>query len=191
MLAPGIDYVQARVPKGAGDALRADIVGLAGIFERGPVLLARRVEDWGEQRKIYGDYVRIPGTNKLAFGPLAAQGFFQNGGATSIFFRLASRGMRAATARFRDFVTGAEIGLVASSPGAWGNRLTLRAPLHVTRRVATALPAPLDIGLRAGDIVRVRGAGGALAFGRLRESSGALDLSPAPATPITSPIVEV
>src|SRR5262249_17675356 len=140
MLAPGIEVVQARVADDAGDALRADIVGLAGIFARGPVLVPIRVEDWGEQRKVLGGVGAMPGTRKVAWGPLAAQGFFQNGGRTAIFFRVASLGMRAATATFIDPWSGAQVGLCASSPGAWGSSITVTIPLRVVRRVESPSP---------------------------------------------------
>src|SRR5688572_32037034 len=107
MLAPGIQYVQVEPPKASTDALRPDVAGFAGIFERGPILVPRRIEDWGEHRSEFGGFLPIPAAGAgQAFSPLALYGFFQNGGGTALLFRLGSQGMRAATAPVVDPATG-------------------------------------------------------------------------------------
>ncbi|WP_394849946.1 phage tail sheath subtilisin-like domain-containing protein [Pendulispora brunnea] len=195
-LAPGIAFVRAERPQDA-DALRADIVGFAGIFERGPLLVASRIEDLGEFRATFGDLVPIAGATEdqrtrepqlrahrgFALTPLAVHGFFQNGGGTCILFRLASPKMRASSAYVRDFATGATIGLGASSAGSWSEGLELQIPIVVRKRAAIAkfpFEAP---GFSAGDLVRVFGKDGSLAFGRLVPAeAGGLELSPSAAT---------
>ncbi|WP_437727135.1 phage tail sheath subtilisin-like domain-containing protein [Sorangium sp. So ce861] len=173
MRAPGIEFVgPARAPD-LSLALRADIAGFAGIFERGPALVPVRVEDWGEYRAMYGGFVPIPGApGRQALSPLALHGFFQNGGGPCVLFRLASPRMRAATAALTDPATGRRIDLGASSPGAWANGVTLRVPLAVRRRARLlgGLPLPPSSGFQAGDLVRVTGAGGRAAMGLLAEA---------------------
>lgn len=201
MLSPGIRYIEAEPDKPSDDALRPDIAGFAGIFERGPVLVARRVEDWGQHLTEFGGFFAVPGTHAgQAYTPLALHGFFQNGGGPAVLFRLASRGMRTARTTVCDPATGRLVGLAAASPGAWGNRVTVRVPLRVTTSrvlhdgfagdAATA-------GLRAGDIVRVTGADGEPHFGTLRERDAGLWLPEVPGlgaplvVEVLSPDVEV
>src|SRR5438552_4720570 len=167
MLAPGIQYVQVPTPKVDNDALRADVAAFAGIFARGPVLVARRIEDWGEQRTTFGGFVTIPGPGrKQALGPLGLYGFFQNQGGTAIVFRLASPKMRASAATAIDPYTGLLVGLAASSPGAWGDDVRLAFPLRITRTASLAAGFPIapPTKLAAGDVVRVVDKNGALAF---------------------------
>ncbi|XXY47670.1 phage tail sheath subtilisin-like domain-containing protein [Sorangium sp. So ce269] len=170
MRAPGIELVGPARRPDLALALRADIAGFAGIFERGPALVPRRVEDWGEYRATYGGFVSIPGApGRQALSPLALHGFFQNGGGPCVLFRLASPRMRSASAALTDPATGRRIDLVASSPGAWANGVTVRVPLAVRRRarVLGGLPLPSSSGFCAGDLVRITGADGRSALGLL------------------------
>ncbi|XYI01028.1 phage tail sheath subtilisin-like domain-containing protein [Sorangium sp. So ce1128] len=170
MRAPGIEFVGPARRPDLALALRADIAGFAGIFERGPVLVPLRVEDWGEYRATYGGFVPIPGApGRQALSPLALHGFFQNGGGPCVLFRLASPRMRSASAALADPATGRRIELAASSPGAWANGVTVRVPLAVRRRVRLlgALPLPSSSGFYAGDLVRITGADGRSALGLL------------------------
>ncbi|WP_437983206.1 hypothetical protein [Sorangium sp. So ce117] len=177
MRAPGIEFTGPDRRPGPTDALRADIAGFAGIFEHGPVLVSRRVEDWGELRAIYGGFVPIPGApGRQALSPLALHGFFQNGGTTCIVHRLASPRMRAAKAPLIDPATGRAIGLVASSPGAWANGVRLRIPLTVLRRVVAPSGFPLDHGLPAGSLVRVTDREHNVVFGLLEGFAGRVGL---------------
>lgn len=172
MLAPGIRYLEVEPGKPSDDALRPDIAGFAGIFERGPILVARRVEDWGQHLTEFGGFFAVPGTHAgQAFTPLALHGFFQNGGGSAVLFRLASRSMRTARATVCDPATGRLVGLAAASPGAWGNRVTVRVPLRVTtsRYLHDGFAGdPATVGLSAGDIVRVMAMDGEPRFGTLR-----------------------
>ncbi|KYG03518.1 hypothetical protein BE21_04590 [Sorangium cellulosum] len=174
MRAPGIEIVRSARPPGAAAALRADIVGFAGIFERGPALVARRVEDWGEYRAVYGGFVPISGApRRQALSPLALHGFFQNGGAACVLYRLASPGTRAARAALTDPATGREVVITASSPGNWANGIKLAVPLVVRCRRSARCGFPLA---RCGEIspgalVRVTG-GDKAAFRVLQEGRG-------------------
>ncbi|WP_437765342.1 phage tail sheath subtilisin-like domain-containing protein [Sorangium sp. So ce281] len=192
MRAPGIEFVgPARAPD-LSLALRADIAGFAGIFERGPVLVPLRVEDWGEYRAMYGGFVPIPGTpGRQALSPLALHGFFQNGGGPCVLFRLASPRMRAATAALTDPATGRRVDLGASSPGAWANGVTLRVPLTVRRRARRlgGLPLPPSSGFQAGDLVRITGADGRTATGLLAEAPYGQGLTLPEARPPRPPLL--
>jgi hypothetical protein len=182
-LAPGIAFETVHADRGDAGALRADVVGFAGVFMRGPVLVPRRVEDWGDATRLFGGFFQLRGRNRRqALGPLALYGFQQNGGATAVVVRLASPAMRAARATAVDPATGMMIGLAASSPGAWANGARVRVPLRVRGRAF--VPAfPFVGGLAVGSIVRVRAADGAIAFGRLRAGASGLTLDPALANP--------
>jgi uncharacterized protein len=190
MRAPGIELTGPRRRPGTNDAPRADIVGFAGIFERGPVLVPRRVEDAGELHAIYGGLVPIPGAaGGQALSPLALRGFFQNGGATCVVYRLASPAMRAAKARFTDPATGQPIGLVASSPGAWANGVRISVPLAVLRRASAqrGFPLPSDLGFKPGSLVRVTDRASQVVFGTLEGAAHGLRLRSA--KPLRAPLV--
>jgi hypothetical protein len=135
VLPPGIEYARAHGTAGQGDALRPDIAGFAGIFERGPALIPVRIEDWGDFRARFGGFVTLWKDGPVqAYGPLALYGFYQNGGGSAIVFRVGSRDMQSAMATVRDPRTGAKIRLIASSPGAWGNAVSIQIPLRVLER---------------------------------------------------------
>ncbi|HET7539656.1 MAG TPA: hypothetical protein VFK05_07285 [Polyangiaceae bacterium] len=184
--APGIEFVSAPPERGGSDALRVDVVGFAGVFSRGPILVPRRIDDWRDARRLFGGFFELKGKSRAqAFGPLALYGYQQNGGSAAVVFRLASRFTTAALATAPDIASGGLVGVAAATPGAWANGARVRVPLRVLRRAAApALPALLP--LRAGAIVRVRAAAG-IAFGRLSPVAGGLTLTPA--TTLAPPFV--
>ena len=197
MIAPGLDFVSNAADRPSTDVLRADIAGFAGVFERGPIFVARRIEDWGEQRTVFGWFFRLRGRrHRQAFGPLALYGFQQNGGGTAVVVRLGSRNMRSAVAAVPDPATGGTIGIIASSPGAWANGVCVSMPLRVRARVAVPV-FPIAVStLHQGDIVRLRSAAG-IAFGTLVSAGGGLILSPPTAlvgpfvVEVIDPVVDV
>lgn len=187
--APGIEVETVVRDRTEADVLRPEIVGFAGLFERGPLFVPRRIDDWGEARAAFGGFFRLPGRRRRhAFGPLALYGFQQNGGSTAVVVRLGGRGMRAARATFMDPATGDLIGLVAASPGVWSNQTRLRLPLRVRARfAATTFPLAHPLA-KEGALVRVRDASGTVVFGSLVAGS----LAPLVAAGLTSPyVVEV
>ncbi len=192
MLAPGVEIVQEEAPRGSGDALRADIVGFAGILERGPILVPRRVEDWGGFKLEFGGFLPIRGTQRQALTPLAAYAHFQNRGSTAYVLRWASTATRIGRAEVIDPATGATIGLTASSAGRWGNATRVSMPLRVRRRRSVSGFPTVAAGLREGDIVRFRrGVGTTPTFGRLVAGSGGLFAWPHSAVDPSVDLVEV
>jgi hypothetical protein len=197
ILAPGLDFVSIVADRSSTDVLRADIVGFGGVFERGPVFVARRIEDWGGQRAVFGGFFRLRGRgHRQALGPLALYGFQQNGGGTAIVVRVGARDMRPAFATVPDPATGGLFGLMASSPGAWANGVRMSVPLRVGVRVGAAAFPLTGSSLTEKSIVRVRSAGG-IAFGRLISGTGGLTLSPPTVLPgpyvieVLDPMVDV
>jgi hypothetical protein len=179
LLAPGVDFRSVQTDQASADVLRPDIFGLAGVFERGPLFVARRIDDWGEQRAEFGGFLRLQGhSGRSAFGPLAMYGFQQNGGGTAIVVRMGGRQTLPALATLPDPASGRLVGLVASSAGAWANGVQLRLPLRVVARFAAAA-FPLASGGSSGSIVRVRAASGGIAFGTLQPGPSGLELTPA------------
>lgn len=211
MQAPGIRLVEEQTRKERGDTLRADVVGLAGVFERGPILAPTRVEDWGEARGVFGGFFRIPGERRrMALGPLALYNHFQNGGGTAVVVRLSSRwrteggseeGARPSYGLFPDPATGALVGVLASSVGAWGDRIRIRMPIRVQARVRVPGGFPSNAPtvtsqLEPGQFVRYAQSapepllGGP--FGRIyRRSDGKLAVTTQGALPAGDAVVEV
>lgn len=174
MLAPGVTYLEVEAPKPGAGSLRSDVVGLGGLFRRGPIFRPTPVEDWGDHKALFGGFFRLNDRGRHAFGPLAVYGHFVNGGGTTVVVRMGGRSMRSALALLPDPATGLPIGLCASSPGTWANGVGLHLPLKVLRRTqVVAFPVPLNGVLRSGDLVRIR-RGSELRVGRLVEEAGAL-----------------
>lgn len=186
-LAPGIDFETLAADRAGAEVLRPDIFGLGGVFERGPLFVARRIEDWGQQRATFGGFLRLRGRGRRqAFGPLAAYGFQQNGGGTAIVVRIAGSLSRPALATLPDPASGGLIGLLASSAGAWANGVRVEVPLRVRARLAVASFPLLGHDLLDRSIVRVVAPAG-LAFGRLVRAGAGLTL--APPTTLAGPYV--
>ncbi len=105
------------------DPLRTDIAGLSGLAERGPVDSPVPVESYRQFEAHFGGFT---GIGYLAY---AVRGFFENGGRRAWIARVASRdplaGCVAASVSLgsaaRDVWR-----IDASSPGVWGNNLTIR-----------------------------------------------------------------
>lgn len=119
---PGVYY--QGVDAGGPDVtlLRTDITGFVGIAERGPLDLPVPVTSWRQFVSWFGDV--IP-SGYLAY---AVRGFFENGGVRAWVVRVASKdpaaGATAAAAELST-PTGPAWRVAASTPGAWGNRLSV------------------------------------------------------------------
>jgi hypothetical protein len=120
--APGA-YLQRNDQAPATAALRTDIAGFVGIAERGPVGVAVAIESMRQFRAVFGDYI---GGGFLAY---SLRAFFENGGRRARVVRVASddpvAGAAAASVSV-PVVGGGEPWIVAaSSPGAWGDGLSI------------------------------------------------------------------
>jgi hypothetical protein len=104
-------------------SLRTDIAGFAGIAERGPLGVPVAVESFREFQAIFGDYT---GSGFLAY---SVRAFFENGGRRARVVRVASEDpvLGAACAKCTIPVLGGGAGweIIASSPGVWGNAISV------------------------------------------------------------------
>jgi uncharacterized protein len=117
---PGVYYepVDASAPGIA--AVRTDIAGFVGIAERGPVDTPLPVESWRQFRAHFGGFL---GSAFLAY---AVRGFFENGGQRCWVVRVAAPPFQTASTTL-SATSGAPLWrIAASSPGSWGNTLTVR-----------------------------------------------------------------
>lgn len=184
---PGVYFEHVDLKRPAIGPLRTDIAGFVGYAERGPVLEAVKVSLWRQFVATFGD--------PLSFAHLAyaVRGFFENGGASCYVVRVADPLVAAAASAIlplnetdtpylhvwashgviNDPVTGSpkmENGtpVRVSSPGSWGNRISvsvLPASLGTTRTQGTQ---PTDgtgsyveslTGFRKGSFVRLSSPG--------------------------------
>jgi phage tail sheath protein FI len=101
--------------------LRTDIAGFVGIAARGPLHRPVKVESWTQFTSVFGAH--IP-QGYLAY---AVEGFFENGGKTCWVVRVADPAQ--ACPASLDIQEGAHwppvLRLIASSPGVWGQRVTV------------------------------------------------------------------
>lgn len=119
---PGVYYQAIDAGGPAVTPLRTDIIGFAGLAERGPVDLPVPVTSWRQFVSWFGDVI------PAGFLAYAVRGFFDNGGSRAWVVRVASNDPVAGAAPATTDV-GNGVGpvwrIAASTPGAWGNRLTL------------------------------------------------------------------
>ncbi len=150
---PGVYYERADTQAPAIGALRTDITGFVGLAPRGPVDTPVPVENWRQFEAHFGGFT---GTAYLAY---AVRGFFENGGQRCWISRVASRdpagGHRTASATLSSLAPAREVWRVAaSSPGIWGNNLTVRlTETHQVQAVALSgdfLPESARVGSVAG-----------------------------------------
>ena len=134
---PGVYYES--VDAGGPDVtpLRTDIAGFVGIAERGPLDLPVPVTSWRQFVSWFGDV--IP-SGYLAY---AVRGFFENGGVRAWVVRVASKdpaaGAAAAAAEL-SAPAGPAWRVAASTPGAWGNRLSVN--VREINRVQLSIAGP-------------------------------------------------
>jgi hypothetical protein len=120
--APGA-YLQRNDQAPATVALRTDIAGFVGIAERGPVGIAVAVESMRQFQAVFGNYI---GGGFLAY---SVRAFFENGGRRARVVRVVSEdpvlGAAAATCSVPVQGGGDPWIIAASSPGGWGNALSM------------------------------------------------------------------
>lgn len=126
---PGVYIQPVDADRGIVAGVRTDIVGFVGIADRGPIGVAVACRSMRQFASVFGNYV---GSGYLAY---AVRAFFENGGRECRVVRVAAPEANAATARIR--IADGRFGLTlsASTPGGWGNLLTVR--LTPSRRADT------------------------------------------------------
>jgi hypothetical protein len=120
--APGA-YLQRYDQAPATVSLRTDIAGFVGIAERGPVGVAVAVESVRQFQAVFGNYI---GGGFLAY---SLRAFFENGGRRARVVRVASddpvQGALVASCDVPVLGGGTGWTIAASSPGAWGNGISI------------------------------------------------------------------
>lgn len=127
---PGIKFELATPPR-APVEIRTDIAAFVGFAQRGPFHRATRIESWQQFESTFG------GCSAPGFLPLAVHAFFANGGVTCYVVRvleppgIASSGAAAHASYELPLLqpngtsSGRSLRLIATSPGVWGNRLSI------------------------------------------------------------------
>jgi phage tail sheath protein FI len=132
-LTPGVYYERIDATAPAITAIRTDVAGFVGIALRGPIDTAVPVQSWRQFQAHFGEFT---GSGFLAY---AVRAFFENGGRRCWVVRVASRdpngGAMAAGISLQDSSGKDFWRIAASSPGAWGNDLSIL--LRETHRAQT------------------------------------------------------
>ncbi len=117
--------------------LRTDIAAFVGIARRGPLDTPVPVESFRQFAAHFGEFT---GAGYLAY---AVRGFFENGGRRCWVVRVANLdaagGARAASIMLNDTAGQPALRIFASSPGTWGNALTLEMGME-SGAIAISLP---------------------------------------------------
>jgi uncharacterized protein len=177
--APGA-YLQRNDQAPATAALRTDIPGFVGIAERGPVGVPVAVESMRQFEAVFGGYI---GGGFLAY---SVRAFFENGGRRARIVRVASddpaQGATAATLVVPPVGGGDPWTVAASSPGAWGDGLSVsfveRTAGQVLIDQSRSLPSYASVastsGFAANSLVRLTQAGAPAQFRVLAAIDAAL-----------------
>jgi len=122
-LTPGVYYERVDAVAPAITAIRTDVAGFVGLAPRGPLDTAVPVESWRQFQAHFGGFT---GSAFLAY---AVRAFFENGGQRCWVVRVASNdpdgGALAAGVELQSPALHSIWNVSASSPGAWGNLLTI------------------------------------------------------------------
>ncbi|MBP1202416.1 phage tail sheath protein FI [Duganella sp. 1411] len=116
---PGVYYERADASGGGIAALRTDVAGFVGIAQRGPLGIAVPVESARQFEAWFGAPID---NGYLAY---CARAFFENGGRRMWAVRVASAAASSAALTLEDGA-GPAWRIEASSPGVWGNNLSVR-----------------------------------------------------------------
>jgi phage tail sheath protein FI len=120
---PGVYIERADAVRPDLAPLRTDIVGFVGIAERGPLNVPVAIDTMRQFETVFGNYI---GGGYLAY---CVRAFFENGGARCRVVRVASvdagSGAAAASLPVPAVGSGPGITVSASSPGSWGNALSV------------------------------------------------------------------
>lgn len=130
---PGVYYERADAAAPAISVVRTDIAGFVGLAPRGLIDVAVPVESWRQYQAHYGSFTGA------AFLAYAVRAFFENGGRRCWVVRAASTDPIAGAAAASIAFDGAATpfwSIEASSPGVWGNNLTVEVrQTHVAQTV--------------------------------------------------------
>jgi phage tail sheath protein FI len=121
---PGVYYQRIDATAPAISAIRTDVAGFVGIAVSGPLDTPVPVQSWKQFQAYFG------GFSGGAFLAYAVRGFFENGGRRCWVVRVASNdpvgGALPATLELPSTTPGRSVwNIHASSPGTWGNSLTV------------------------------------------------------------------
>ncbi|MCW2714561.1 MAG: tail sheath protein [Frankiales bacterium] len=162
--APGVSYEAVDATGPGVTPLRTDIAAFVGIADRGPVDVPVPVESWQQFTSWFG------GCTPVGFLAYAVRGFLENGGRRCWVVRVASDDPLVGAAPASALLSG-PLGPVwrvrASSPGDWGNGLTLslrehrRGQAHSSRGDDAGEWSEVDStsGFARGSLIRVSQAG--------------------------------
>jgi hypothetical protein len=133
-LTPGVYYERVDAAAPAITAIRTDVAGFVGMAQRGPLDTAVPIQSWRQFQAQFGIFT---GTAFLAY---AVRAFFENGGQRCWVVRVASNdpvggAFPAALELSNVALTRSIWNVRASSPGAWGNELSIS--IHETHQVQT------------------------------------------------------
>lgn len=144
MTRPGVEFERADASRVPPVVLRTDVAALVGMAERGPLDTPVPLESMRQFSSHFGGFIE---GGYLAY---AARGFFENGGRRLWVVRVAHRQFGAddaarTTALPAQLTINDELGrpvlqMAASSPGGWGNALTLQWSMS-GQAVTSSLPA--------------------------------------------------
>uniref|UniRef100_UPI0035CAD72E phage tail sheath family protein n=1 Tax=uncultured Sphingomonas sp. TaxID=158754 RepID=UPI0035CAD72E len=129
---PGVYIQSVDADRGVVAGVRTDIAGFVGIADRGPIGVAVACRSMRQFESIFGSYI---GGGYLAY---AVRAFFENGGRDCRVVRVAAVEASVATARIRLADGRFGLTLTASTPGSWGNTLSVR--IMPSRRADTIAP---------------------------------------------------
>ncbi len=158
-------YLQRYDQAPAAVNLRTDIAGFVGIAERGPLGVAVAVESVRQFQAVFGNYI---GGGFLAY---SVRAFFENGGRRVRIVRVGSddplQGTLAASCTIPVLGGGAGWTIAASSPGAWGNALSValvertmgQAIVDQARSLPSYAVVPSTSGFAANSLVRLTQSG--------------------------------
>ncbi len=120
---PGVYYERVDATAPAISVIRTDVPGFVGISVRGPLDMAVPIQSWRQFQAHFGEFT---GAGFLAY---SVRGFFENGGRRCWVVRVASKeplGGAASAQAVLQSETGQDIlRVAASSPGVWGNDLSV------------------------------------------------------------------
>jgi len=120
---PGVYYERVDATAPAISVIRTDVAGFVGIAVRGPIDMAVPIQSFRQFQANFGEFT---GAGFLAY---CVRGFFENGGRRCWIVRVASKASPGGAADANTILQSAnprDIWRVeASSPGVWGNDLTV------------------------------------------------------------------
>ena len=124
------------------------VTGIVGRYPRGPVnepVLCFSAGDFN--RRFGGLAVDMPAT-------YAVDDFYTNGGSQALIVRLFKP--KAASTGFAALTVGGSLGLVAASPGSWGNKLHARVASPDAKSAAAYIKDHPELGLVADDLFELQ-----------------------------------